>query len=44
MDFGRKTGVLGGIFIIARRRLPCATHSDDANIEVAQHRHEAAQS
>lgn len=34
----------GGIFSIARKNLPCATHSDDANIEVAQGDHEAAQS
>jgi len=37
-------GALAEIFSLARKRLPRATHSDDANIRVAQGDHEAAQS
>lgn len=40
----QRLGDLEGIFSIARKSLPCATHSDDANIEVAQGDHEAAHS
>jgi hypothetical protein len=39
-----KVGGLEEIFIVTPKRLPCTTHSDDANIRVAQRDHEAAQS
>ena len=35
---------LGEVFSIARKRLPCPTHSEHANIRVVQGHHEAAQS